>query len=325
MISFDNLFPTIITLTITASVLVLHLCPPFAHKTNRSVSTVLQHVLFYETGKSSAVQYAAQDPLEHMDMNDFIISKCTSSGFIKRLAINKKGIVLSPEVFDILNKLSKSDEDNATGDVQLLCKLFSGEKCSYHYSTEESRVIPLNTPFCILDSTQLFNTAKLIARMDHGHGLVDRILLATPLAFRPTLTEMEAASEQITTEVVSDFRELFLNISVIEDNVEFAFDDQGKEFLRDTMDQFVEEVNEAIREGKVPPKSKTPELIPRLACTLYVFNHIMGELLASVSATQPPTTISKATLESAASFVNHLESQKDILCQVNNYSIIYLH
>lgn len=185
---------------------------------------------YFITGKSSAVQYAAQDPLEHMDMSDFIISKCTSSGFIKRLATNKRGIVLSPEVFDILNKLFKSDEDNATGDVQLLCKLFSGQKCSYHYSTEESRVIPPNTPFCILGSTQLFNAAKLIARMDHGHGLVDRILLATPLAFRPTLTEMETASDQIATEVVSDFCEVFFNINEIEDNVEFAFDDQGKEF-----------------------------------------------------------------------------------------------
>lgn len=240
-------------------------------------------------------------------MNDFIISKCTSSGFIKRLATNKKGIFLSPEVFDILNKLFKSDEDNATGDVQLLCKLFSGEKCSYHYSTEESQVILPKTPFCILRSTQLFNAAKLIARMDHGHGLVDIILLATPLAFRPTLTEMEAATDQITTEVVSDFRELFLNISEIEENVEFTFEDEGKEFLRETMDKFVEEVNEAIREGMVPPKSKTPELIPRLACALHVFNHVMGELLAGVTATQPPTAISKATLESAASFVNHLE------------------
>ena len=208
-------------------------------------------------------------------------------------------------MFDILNKLFKSDEDNATGDVQLLCKLFSGEK--YHYSTEESRVIPPKTPFCVLGSTQLFNAAKLIARMDHGHGLVDIILLATPLAFRPTLTEMEAATDQITTEVVSDFRELFLNISEIEENVEFTFEDEGKEFLRETMDQFVEEVNEAIREGMVPPKSKTPELIPRLACALHVFNHVMGELLAGVTATQPPTAISKATLESAASFVNHLE------------------
>ena len=32
--------------------------------------------------------------------------------------------------------------------------------------------------------------------MDQGHGLVDRILLATPIAFRPTLTEMEAATDQ---------------------------------------------------------------------------------------------------------------------------------
>ena len=38
--------------------------------------------------------------------------------------------------------------------------------------------------------------AKLIARMDQGHGLVDRILLATPIAFRPSLTEMDAATDQ---------------------------------------------------------------------------------------------------------------------------------
>ena len=272
--------------------------------------------LFLHTGKSSAIQYAAQNPLEHIELHDSIISKTTSSGFVKLLANNKKGIVLSPEVFDILNKLLKSDEDNATGDVQLLCKLFSGERCSYHYSTEESRVIPPMTPFCILGSTQLVNAAKLIARMDQGHGLVDRILLATPLAFRPTLTEMEAAKDQLTTEVVSDFLELFQNINEIDENTKFTFDDEGKELLRETMDQFVSEVNEAIKEGKVPPKSKMPELIPRIACALHVFNHAMEELLAGVPSTQPPATISRATLENASSLVTHLETQKDILVQV---------
>ena len=145
-------------------------------------------LLLSHTGKSSAIQYAAQDPLENLDFTDAIISKTTSSGLVKLLANKRKGMILSPEVFDIINKLLKSDEDNATGDVQLLCKLFSGERCSYHFSTEETRVIPPNTPFCLLGSTQLVNAAKLIARMDQGHGLVDRILLATPLAFRPTLT-----------------------------------------------------------------------------------------------------------------------------------------
>ena len=83
------------------------------------------------------------------------------------------------------------------------------------------------------------------------------------------------------------------------------------------MDQFVGEVNEAIKEGKVLPKSKTPELIPRLACALHVFNHTMNELLAGVPLTQPPTTIARMTLDNAAAFVDHLKSQKEILCQVN--------
>ena len=274
-------------------------------------------LLLSHTGKSSAIQYAAQDPLENLDFTDAIISKTTSSGLVKLLANKRKGMILSPEVFDIINKLLKSDEDNATGDVQLLCKLFSGERCSYHFSTEETRVIPPNTPFCLLGSTQLVNAAKLIARMDQGHGLVDRILLATPLAFRPTLTEMEAATDQLSTEVVSDFSELFENINGIDESVEFVFDDEGKELLREKMDEFVAEVNEAIRDGKVPPKSKTPELIPRIACALHVFNHGMEELLAGVPSSQPDTTTSKTTLENAASFVNHLETQKEILCQVS--------
>ena len=274
--------------------------------------------LFYQTGKSSAIQYTAQEPLEHLALNDYIISKSTSSGFVKRLRTKNKAMILSPEVFDIINKLLKSDEDNATGDIQLLCKLFSGERSSYHYTTEESRIIPANTPFCLLGSTQLINAAKMIARMDQGYGLVDRILFAIPLAFRPTVSEMEAANDQLDTEVVTDFQELYQNINDIDENTEFAFDEEGRLLLREKMDHFVAEVNEAIREGKVPPKSKTPELIPRIACALHVFNHAMNELLAGVPSTQPPATINRTTLDNAAAFVNHLESQKEILCQVNH-------
>ena len=298
----------------------------FTSTYNSIYSSPLSHeseffFFFLFVGKSSAIQCAAQDPLEHLEVADSIISKSTSSGFIKMLANNKKGIVLSPEVFDILNKLLKSDEENATGDVQLLCKLFSGEKSTYHYSTEENRVIPANTPFCILGSTQLINAAKLIARMDQGHGLVDRLLIATPLAFRPTLTEMDTAREQLSTEVVDDFLELFRNVNSIDDNTTFEFDNDGKDLLRDTLDHFVSEVNDAIREGRVPPKSKKPELIPRIACALHVFNHSMEQLLMGVPSSQPSNTISRTTLQNAASYVSHLETQKDILCQVkvNNH------
>ncbi|KAJ7323388.1 hypothetical protein OS493_031863 [Desmophyllum pertusum] len=81
------------------------------------------------------------------------------------------------------------------------------------------------------------------------------------------------------------------------------------------MDHFVSEVNEAIREGKVLPKSKMAELIPRIATLLHVFNHSMVQLLAGTTATPPSSKILAETLENATAFVKHLECQKDILCQ----------
>ena len=226
-------------------------------------------------------------------------------------------LLATQKLCDILNKLLKSDEDSTTGDIQLLCKLFSGERSSYHYSTEESRVIPQNTPFSILGSTQLQNAAKLIAKMDHGHGLVDRMLIATPLAYRPTLSEMEGAMQQLSTEVVEDFAEYFQNVSETAEHIHFTLSKDAKLTYRKSIDQFAVEVNTAIQQGKVPPKSKIPELVPCVATALHIFNHTMNELLSGVPATAPPTEISNTTLESAAQFVHHLESQKDILCQVS--------
>ena len=47
----------------------------------------------------------------------------------------KKGVPLSGEVYEPLNKLLKPDEENGSGDSQLLCELFSGEKTSYRFAT----------------------------------------------------------------------------------------------------------------------------------------------------------------------------------------------
>lgn len=249
-------------------------------------------------------------------MSSTVLHKTTSSGLVKFLSKNKKGLILSPEVYDVLFKLLKSDEDNGTGDVQLLCKLFSGEKCSYHFSTENSRVIDKDAPFCLLGSTQLTNAAKLVAKMDQGHGLIDRFLIATPMAMRPTLTEMENAKEQISTEVVQDFNEYFLRVSSIDDQTKYSFDANGKALLRETLTDFINNYNQDIKDGYMPPKSKAPEIIPRIATALHVLNHVMEEVLFAQTPTDPPTTIPHTTLESAINYVQHLEAQKDILCQV---------
>lgn len=285
---------------------------------------ITYNYLCLSIGKSSAIRYAATDLLEGSDFGESIISKTTSSGLVKMISANKRGIVLSPEVFDVLNKLMKSDEENGTGDVQLLCKLFSGEGATYHFSTENARVINAETPFSILGSTQLTNAAKLIARMDHGHGLVDRILLATPLAYRPTLTQMEEANTQVTTERVSDFIELSERLTELDHDTVYKFDANGQRLLRETIDNFSKEVNDDLAAGRVPPKSKSPELIPRIATSLHVLNHVLAEMLFTEDASEPPSTIPCETLQHAINFVKHLESQKQILCQVKTYFILFL-
>lgn len=167
-----------------------------------------------------------------------------------------------------------------------------------------------NTTEYSLQHLRLYTAAKLIAKMDHGHGLVDRMLIATPLAYRPTLSEMENATEQLSTEVVEDFAEYFQNVSETAEHIQFTLTEDAKFMYRETIDQFAVEVNTAIQQGKVPPKSKIPELVPRLATALHVFNHTMNELLSGVPATASPTEISKTTLESAIEFVRHLSPGK---------------
>lgn len=70
-------------------------------------------------------------------------------------------IPLSAKIYDVLFKLLKFDEENATRNIQVLWQLFSGEQSSYWYATESTREI-FYTTFCIVGSTQVPFTARLI-------------------------------------------------------------------------------------------------------------------------------------------------------------------
>ena len=59
-----------------------------------------------------------------VDSRSPVIKNCTSSGLIKTAADKNRGCLLSGEIYDVLFKLMKSDEENATGDVQALCQLW---------------------------------------------------------------------------------------------------------------------------------------------------------------------------------------------------------
>ena len=148
-------------------------------------------------GKIASPKEGALQPLHDVsterDMQNCIIEKCTSSALVKILAEHNKAFIISPEVFEVLNKLLKLDEENATGDVQILCQLFSGESSSYRFATERTCEIPPNVPFSILGSAQVHYAARLLCHMDQGHGLLDRFMLLFPMCLCPTTPETEEA------------------------------------------------------------------------------------------------------------------------------------
>ena len=94
------------------------------------------------TGKSQALKEGANLLMSSLiDSEDTanLLHKTMSSGLVKTVADNGKGIVVSPESFDLLNKLLKSDNENATRDAQLLCEFFSGKRVSYRYTYKKNK------------------------------------------------------------------------------------------------------------------------------------------------------------------------------------------
>ena len=94
------------------------------------------------TGKSQAMKECSMDPLiavrDNNDLGDFLLERCTTSALVKCIITEqKKGVVVSPEVYDVLNKMLKNEEENGSGEVQMLCELFLGERTSYKYATEK--------------------------------------------------------------------------------------------------------------------------------------------------------------------------------------------
>ena len=112
------------------------------------------------TSKSPAFKDAVTNPLNNKNLN--IISNTTSSGLTKMMSKTKSCFIANPEISEYLMRMLKNDDENCIGDCQLLCKLFSGEKCEVNYATENKRCLPEDCSFCILGKY-----IKLIKRLSY--------------------------------------------------------------------------------------------------------------------------------------------------------------
>ena len=205
--------------------------------------------------KSVAIHSCAQKPIQTI-ADDFNIGDIqpTSSAMQKVPADLNKGIMLSPEKYDPINKLLKSDQDNGSGDAQLFCELFSGEETTYRFATERSRKIERNTPFTILGCTQLPYTARPIARMDQGHGLLDRMNITIPNCLRPSPKETTDATKICENYQLKSIQDVLYEMHTSQLLKIFKFNEEAEELKNDLNTEFIEEMNKALLTGEIPAK-----------------------------------------------------------------------
>ena len=183
--------------------------------------------------------------------------KCTSSGLIKTIADNNKGYLLSREIYDVQYKLLKSDEENATGDVQVLCQLFSGEEASYRYATERAREISANTPLCILGTTQVPFAACLLVLLDQGHGLIDRFLITFPKCPRPIPQQTNQAREALKECPLSSCNNLFIEIACLHTSRStYTLAEQANETVETHNKEFIQKSTKPLQKVEHCPKEK---------------------------------------------------------------------
>ena len=155
--------------------------------------------------------------------------------------------------------------------------------------------------------------------MDQGHGLIDRFLISVPMVLRPTPQPQRDANAYISTEPIETIDEIFQAIQEhheVQQNTTYTFDHDAEELLQQMNEEFIEEVNMAILDGNMPPKSKKSDHLPRIAVALHVLNYVTEMLLLGQGIDDCPTVITSETVSRANTFVTHVEQQKDAVCQV---------
>ena len=93
----------------------------------------------------------------------------------------------------------------------------------------------------------------------------------------------------------------------VHQNTTYTFDHDAEQLLQQMNTEFIKEVNTAILDGNMPPKS---DHLPRIAVALYVLNYATEMLLLGQAIDDCPTVITSETISKANTFVMHIEQQK---------------
>ena len=138
---------------------------------------------------------------------------------------------------------------------------------------------------------------------------------------RPSTAETETARSWLESDEVclKQLSDIFIEMhdALTTAPASFRFSPEATQALTSLKDDFIKEVNEAIEQGFVPPKSKKIDVLQRVAASLHVFSHVTQALIQGEKPSAPPREISSETLQKAKLFVEYTDTQKEIVMEVS--------
>ncbi|XP_066928517.1 uncharacterized protein [Clytia hemisphaerica] len=267
------------------------------------------------TGKSSAIKHGITDPIPD-SIKDSLISSTTSSGLTKLLSKKSEAYIVNSEISEYISRFAKNDENN-TGEIENICKIYSGETININYATENQRHLKGNIPFCILGSTQLKNISMLLATIDRNDGFWERFLVTVPTPYRPSPEEQVSANRNFGQEFNFDMNDFYSKLQEILDPENppiFYLGASAAEFLNKLETEFIHDSNSKMRMAIPVKSSKLADTIPKIAVALHTMEKVFA-ILCDNSAIGLDEEVSLEMVIQARNIINNSEEQKFVLKQ----------
>ena len=100
-----------------------------------------------------------------------------------------------------------------------------------------------------------------------------------PLCLRSTEEEKETAIRELQQYNEVDITELFNIMYNINNTNIYSFSEEANQTIKEINDDFIAQMNDAILNGEVSPKSKKPDLVMKVTLSIHIFDHVVKCLI----------------------------------------------
>ena len=137
------------------------------------------------------------------------------------------------------------------------------------------------------------------------------------MARKPTPQEEEDAVEYLADLPLREFQPILTAVAVAHKDIirTYSLNNEAAELHRQRKTDHVNEINQAIERGEVPPKSKGTDLVTRVAVALSTVNYVISAMLNGQSTNNPPETITEESHNKATVYVQHLHAHKEMFTE----------